>query len=92
MPLQTAPAAQTQPGILQAIEDAAKAAYDNVKTRFSAGPPAGTLSAAPGSPLAQHDTTIQQLSRLCGNFPSPRDCTPYESSFMTLSFFGFFMI
>ena len=58
-PSQTPQAAQTQPGILQAIEDAAKAAYDNVKTRFSAGPPAGTLSAAPGSPLAQHDTTIQ---------------------------------
>ena len=61
-PSQTPQAAQTQPGILQAIEDAAKAAYNNVKTRFNAGPPAGTLSAAPGSPLAQHDTTIQQLS------------------------------
>jgi len=61
-PSQTPQAAQTQPGILQAIEDAAQAAYDNIKTRFTAGPPPGTLSAAPGSPLAQHDTTIQQLS------------------------------
>jgi len=61
-PSQTPPAAQTQPGILQAIEDAAKAAYENVKTRFTAGPPPGTLSAAPGSPLAQHDTAIQLLS------------------------------
>ena len=47
-PSQTPQAAQTQPGILQAIEDAAKAAYDNVKTRFSAGPPAGTAAITPG--------------------------------------------
>ena len=62
-PSQTPQAAQTQPGILQAIEDAAKAAYENVKTRFTAGPPPGTLSAAPGSPLAQHDTAIQLIPR-----------------------------
>jgi hypothetical protein len=51
-----------QPNIISAIEDAARAAYDNVKARFLAGPPAGTLSADPGSVLGQRDAQLQTMS------------------------------